>query len=218
MLLEGLVAVMAIGTIMISGTIAAGGPVITYAQGFGKFALLVGIDEQIGVSMGALAVNSFILTSLDTATRLGRYQIQEFSNNKIGKYPATIICVVGAVALLLVKTTGPGGTVVPAWAAIWPIFGSANQLLAALGLLAVAVWTRQGLKKNATFLMIPMWFMLLTSVAALVLLVRDQFVAEVPNYLLVVVSVILMILAVMMVRESMNALNREVRVTARQSK
>ena len=218
MLLEGVVAVMAIGTIMISGTIAAGGPVITYAQGFGKFAALIGIDEQIGVSMGALAVNSFILTSLDTATRLGRYQIQEFTNNKVGKYPATIICVAGAVALLLVKTTGPTGTPIPAWSAIWPIFGSANQLLAALGLLAIAVWIKQGLKRNASFLMIPMWFMLFTSVAALVLLIRDQFVAAVPNYLLVVVSVILMILAVMMLRESLNALSRDVRVAAPQEK
>lgn len=208
MLLEGIVAVMAIGTIMISGTIAKGGPVITYAEGFGKFASLLGIDPKIGVSMGALAINSFILTSLDTATRLGRYQIQEFSNGKINKYIATIIVVAASVALLLVKTTGPGGVPIPAWSAIWPIFGSSNQLLAALALLAIAVWAKQGLKKNAKFLMVPMWFMLVTSVAALILLVRDQLVGESPNYLLVVVSVILMVLAVMMVKESIAALNK----------
>ena len=210
MLLEGIVAVMAIGTIMISGVIAGNTPVATYAQGFGRFAALIGIDPKVGVAMGALAINSFILTSLDTATRLGRYQIQEFTGGKVDKYTATILVVVGAVALLLVKMMGPGGKVIPAWQAIWPIFGSANQLLAALALLAISVWIKQGLKKEAGFLMIPMWFMLVTSVAALVLLIRDQFVSVAPNYLLVVVSVILMVLAVMMVKESISAFKRAV--------
>ncbi len=208
MLLEGVVAVMALGTIMISGTIAQGGPVITYAQGFGRFAELIGIDPAVGVSMGALAINSFILTSLDTATRLGRYQIQEFTNGKIDKYTATIVCVIAAVGLLLVKTTGADGKTIPAWAAIWPIFGSANQLVAALALLAIAVWIQKGLKKKPGFLMIPMWFMLATSLAALVLLIRDQFVAAAPNYLLVVVSLILMVLAVLMVKESIASMKR----------
>lgn len=210
MLLEGVVAVMAIGTVMISGTIAEGGPVITYAQGFGKFAELIGINPQIGVSMGALAINSFILTSLDTATRLGRYQIQEFTNNRVDKYSATLVCIVGAVALLMVNTTGPGGKVIPAWAAIWPIFGSANQLVAALALLAVSVWLQQRLKRSSTFLMIPMWFMLTTSLAALVLLIKEQVVSTAPNYLLVVVSVLLMILAVLMVREAFAAMKKGV--------
>jgi carbon starvation protein len=210
MLLEGIVAVMAIGTIMITEKIADGGPVITYAEGFGRFAALLGIDAKIGVSMGALAVNSFILTSLDTATRLGRYQIQEFTNNRLDKYTATIISVVGAVALLMVNTTGADGKPIPAWAAIWPIFGSANQLVAALAFLAVAVWMQKGLKKSAAFLMAPMWFMLITTLAALVLLIRDQFVAVSPNYLLVVISVMLMVLAIMMVREALLALKKDV--------
>jgi carbon starvation protein len=210
MLLEGVVAVMAIGTIMITEKIADGGPVITYAEGFGRFAALIGINPKIGVSMGALAVNSFILTSLDTATRLGRYQIQEFTNNRLDKYTSTIISIIGAVALLMVNTTGADGKPIPAWAAIWPIFGSANQLVAALAFLAVAVWMQKGLKKNAAFLMVPMWFMLITTLAALVLLIRDQFVALSPNYLLVVISVMLMVLAIMMVREALLALKKDV--------
>lgn len=210
MLLEGVVAVMAIGTIMISGKIAEqGGPVMTYAIGFGRFAELVGIKAEIGVAMGALAINSFILTSLDTATRLTRYQIQELSDYKINKYVATVVAVVGAVALLKVKTTTASGAVIPASAAIWPIFGSANQLVAALALLSIAVFVQKGLKKNASFLMIPMWFMLVTTLAALVLLIRDQFIAVSPNYLLVVVSIILMVLAVLMVREAINALKND---------
>lgn len=207
MLLEGIVAVMAIGTIMISGKIAEqGGPVMTYAMGFGQFAELIGIKAEIGIAMGALAINSFILTSLDTATRLTRYQIQELSDYKINKYAATIIAIAGAVALLKVKTTTATGAVIPASAAIWPIFGSANQLVAALALLSISVYVQKGLKKSANFLMIPMWFMLVTTLAALVLLIRDQFLTASPNYILVVVSIILMVLAVLMVREAINAL------------
>ncbi len=190
---------------MISGKILEGGPVVTYAQGFGKFAGLVGIDPKIGASLGGLAINSFLLTSLDTATRLTRYQIQELTNMKVDKYTATIVAVAAAMALLLVKTVGPDGKPIPAWAAIWPMFGAANQLVAALALLAVGVWIAKGLKKNNSFLMVPMWFMLATTVAALLIMIKEKLTG-VPNYLLVSISVILLVLAVLMVREAFNAL------------
>lgn len=202
MLLEGMVAVIAIGTIMISGSIATGGPVATYAAGFGKFASLVGIDPKLGTSLGALAINSFILTSLDTATRLTRYQIQEFSGYRMNKYVATLVAVAAALVLLFSKTGDK-----PMWAVIWPVFGAANQLVAGLALLGLGVWVLKGLKLDNRFLMVPMWFMLVTTIAALVLLIRDQFVAAAgPNYVLVIISVVLMVLAVLMVREALAAL------------
>lgn len=209
MLLEGLVGVIAVGTIMISGAIAEGGPTMTYAQGFGKFAAILGIDPKVGVSLGLLAMNSFLLTSLDTATRLTRYQIQELCGMKIDKYTATIIAVAGAMALLLTKAHGPTGAVIPAWAAIWPIFGASNQLVAALALLTIGVWVSKALKKDNRFVMIPMWFMLVTTIAALVFLIKENMVFEKPNYILVVPSVILMILALLMVLESFKALKEE---------
>jgi carbon starvation protein len=201
MLLEGMVAVIAIGTIMISGVIAEGGPVISFARGFGQFSALLGMDPALGTSMGALAINSFILTTLDTATRLTRYQIQEFSGNRINRYIATLIAVGGALALLLVKSGGK-----PTWAVIWPVFGSANQLVAGLALLALAVWVKKALRKDNRFLMLPMWFMLITTIAALILLVRDQVVSGTPNFTVVLISVVLMALAVLMVREALRAL------------
>ena len=206
MLLEGLVAVIAIATIMITGTIAQGGPTITYAQGFGKFAAIIGIDPKVGMSLGLLAINSFLLTSLDTATRLTRYQIQELSNMKIDKYTATVLAVAGGMALLLTKAHGPTGNVIPAWAAIWPIFGASNQLVAALALLTIGVWVGKALKKDNRFMMYPMWFMLVTTVAALGFLIKDNLAYEHPNYILVVPSIILLVLAIMMVFESLKAL------------
>jgi carbon starvation protein len=200
MLLEGMVAVIAIGTIMVSGVLTSPNPMLTYAQGFGKFGSLVGIDPELGTSLGLLAVNSFLLTSLDTATRLGRYQIQEFSGNRLNKYVATFAVVALAMVLLFSKS---GNT--PVWAVIWPIFGSANQLLAALALLTLGAWLNKSLKVDNRWVMYPMWFMLFTTIAALVLLIRDQFLAEATNYVLVVLSVVLMILALLMVRESLAA-------------
>ena len=206
MLLEGLVAVIAIATIMITGTIAQGGPTITYAQGFGRFASIIGIDPKVGMSFGLLAINSFLLTSLDTATRLTRYQIQELSNMKIDKYTATVIAVAGGMALLLTKAHGPTGNVIPAWAAIWPIFGASNQLVAALALLTIGVWVGKALKKDNRFVMYPMWFMLVTTVAALGFLIKDNLAYEHPNYILVVPSIVLLVLAILMVFESLKAL------------
>ena len=72
MLLEGLVAVIALGTLMVAGGIQKGGPVGTFAAGFGQFCTILGIDPILGTRLGAIAINGFLLTSLDTATRLAR--------------------------------------------------------------------------------------------------------------------------------------------------
>ncbi|SBW02643.1 Carbon starvation protein CstA [uncultured delta proteobacterium] len=210
MLLEGLVAVIAIGTIMIAGgQIAQGGPVITYAQGFGKFGALVGIDVALGTSLGALAINSFILTTLDTATRLTRYQIQEFSGGKLDRYTSTLIAVAGALALLLFETGGK-----PTWAVIWPVFGAANQLVAALAFLGIGAWLYKGLKRQITFIMVPMWFMLITTLAALGFLIRDQFVGPAVNWIIVVVCALLAVLGILMLKEALAALKPSGSVSA----
>ena len=209
MLIEGVVAVIALGTIMISGAIL-GDPTNTYATGFGRFAELIGIDPKVGKSLGLLALNSFLLTSLDTATRLTRYQIQELSNMKIDRYTATAITVVAAMGLLLSKTHTPSGAVIPVWAAIWPVFGAANQLVGALVLLALAVWVARALKKTNQWLMIPMWFMLITTVAALGLMVRDNLInAAKPNWVLGGMAIALLVLSLLMVLQAFSALKRK---------
>lgn len=209
MLLEGLVAVIAIGTLMVAGGIQAGGPVGTFASGFGKFCTILGIDPVLGTRLGAIAINGFLLTSLDTATRLGRYQIGELSNEKINKWISTIFVVLAALALVYAKTKDAEGKVVAAWAVIWPVFGSANQLIAALAILSVAVWIIRGLKKKATFLLIPFWFMLVTSMVALVVDIKTTLQSPYPNYVLAGISCILLVLAVLMAKEGIKAINAE---------
>ena len=208
MLIEGVVAVIALGTIMISGKII-GDPTNTYATGFGQFAGLIGIDPKIGKSLGLLAINSFLLTSLDTATRLGRYQIQELFNMKIDRYSATIVVIAVSLGLLYAKAHTPDGRLIPAWAAIWPTFGAANQLVGALVLLALAVWVARALKKPIQWLMIPMWFMLVTTVAALVLMIKSSVVdAANPNWILGGVSIALLVLALLMIQQAFSALKK----------
>lgn len=211
MLLEGLVAVIALGTLMVAGGIQKGGPVGTFAAGFGQFCTIIGIDPVLGTRLGAIAINGFLLTSLDTATRLARYQIQELTDYKVNKYAATIGAVLIALVLVYVKTTGPDGNPVPAWAVIWPVFGASNQLVAALAILGVAMWIIRGLKKKATFLLVPFWFMLVTSMAGLVIEIKSTLLSGHPNYILAVISALLLVLALMMTKEGLNALNKEKR-------
>jgi carbon starvation protein len=209
MLLEGVVATIAIGTVMVTGTVVKGGPVVTFSTGLGQFASIVGLDPTLGMRLGAIAINSFLLTSLDTATRLTRYQIQEISNMKINKYVATIIAVAAALVLVFAPAHDPAGNAIPAWKAIWPIFGAANQMVAALALLSIGVWVIRALKKKATFLIAPFWFMMATTAAALVLLIKNSLAGEYPNYLLAGVAAILMVLAVLLVGQALKAIKQE---------
>lgn len=208
MLIEGLVACIALGTLMVIGKEAKGlNPVIVFSKGFGHFASLIGCEPVLGARLGAIAINGFLLTSLDTATRLTRYQIQELSNMKIHKYLATIIAVVAAVALAVTPATNAAGKPIQAWQAIWPVFGSANQLVAALSLLGISVWVRKGLKKDNKFLSIPYWFMLVTTVCALVIMIKNNLFTETPNYLLGIVPIILVVLALSLVVTSFKTAN-----------
>ena len=174
MLLESLLAVIsliAVGFVWTkyqSGGYAS--PTTVFADGLSQMiATVPGFADAQGVAYALLilAVSVFCLTSLDTATRLARYLFQEFwipdgskeypAWKKIlaNKYVATLITVILGVAL------GMGG-----YTLIWPLFGAANQLLAALGLLAVYIWLGKMGKNNKMFY-VPMIFMLTVTLISL---------------------------------------------------
>ncbi|MBQ8640376.1 MAG: carbon starvation protein A [Lachnospiraceae bacterium] len=157
-------------------------PTAVFATGISKMCaeipFLAGAENVI-YSLLILAVSAFCLTSLDTATRLARYMFQEFwlENGQTYKdvtgiksilanpYFATALTVVLGIAL------GMNG-----YANIWALFGAANQLLAALGLLAVASWLGKMGKNNKMFLF-PMAFMLIVTIVSLV----QTIIANVTN-------------------------------------
>ncbi|MBN1755097.1 carbon starvation protein A [bacterium] len=169
------------------------GPVAIFSKGIGEFATSLGLPRNTGISFVALAVSAFALTSLDTATRLGRYAFQEFFDRPSQKnilhsnrYISTIITIIPAALLAF---SGK-------WKAIWPIFGSANQLLAALALLAITVWLINQ-RKNAVFTLIPMLFMMAITLSGLGTLVYHNLLIH-RHYELGVIGIILFVVAIIL--------------------
>jgi len=213
MLLEGALATIALGTAamltkagLADGLANWGGPVGVFAHGMGNFLANLGIKEQVGISFGALTVSAFLLTSLDTACRLGRYALQELTAEWApaisNRYVATIITVVAGGALALSGT----------WSAIWPIFGASNQLLAGLALLGATAWLAH-LGKKYTVTMYPMIFMIIVTVVALLTMVFQNFGKG--NYLLGGMSLVLLILAGFVINEGMKAINKFKTISAK---
>jgi carbon starvation protein len=205
MLIEGVLAIVALITAayVTQGELAEllkGGPVNVFSNGVGTFMSKFGIPFDIGKSFVALAVSAFALTSLDTATRLARFIFQEFFDKPgaAKQNPLTNMYVSTGITVLVGGYLAAGG-----YARIWPIFGSANQLLAGLSLLAVAVWLKKS-GKNYHMITVPMIFMIIVTLTALVFLIQTNFVAG--NYILVIFPVALFILAIILAVEGYNIL------------
>lgn len=207
MLIECVLAVIAIITAAylskekLAELLAAGGPVNVFSDGIGVFMAQFGIPYTVGKSFVALAVSAFALTSLDTATRLGRFIFQEFFEDPT-KETQTILTnryVSTTITVVLGGWLAVGG-----YTKIWPIFGSANQLLAALALIAVAVWLKN-IGKNYSMFTVPMTFMFVVTVCALVLLIKSNLAAG--NYILVVFPILLLVLSVILAFEAFKVLS-----------
>ena len=181
MLIEGVVAVIALSAVMVLpfGAEAFGEtPIAIYAGGIGTFLSMFGIPHKFGAHFGLLALSTFLLTTLDTCTRLGRYVVQEAfawdKNDAKSRLVSTIATLVLPAILVFMTYADPvTGQTLPAWRAVWPVFGATNQLLAALALLAITVWLKRTGRAWA-FAGIPMAFMLVMTMSALVLLILQD--------------------------------------------
>ena len=204
------------GTTVVPTAVFAGGLSAMLGELFGAGA------QGVTYSLLILAVSAFCLTSLDTATRLARYMFQEFwmkpgesikdmtGARKVltNPYVSTAITVVIGIALGM---TG--------YAKIWALFGAANQLLAALGLLAVAAWLGKIGRNNKMFLF-PMAFMLIVTLTSLVFTIITQ-VGLITSGTDVtwgivrgVIAVLLIILAIDLVVEGVKALSKQAKANA----
>jgi carbon starvation protein len=167
-----------------------GAQVGNFVEGAAQMLLSIGIPLKIGIGMMGVSVACFAGTTLDTATRLQRYVISELSvacgtqafNNK---WSATILAVVSAGMLALVKGGGQGGLL------LWPLFGATNQLLAAMALLTITVYLYRQ-KKPIVYTFIPMIFMILMTGWAMVnnlMQFRAEGVASVHLFIIGIVIV-----------------------------
>ena len=141
MLGEGLLATTALITVALIGPEVGGGiglALPTFADGGAVLLTSFGIPTSFGGPFMALVLVSFLLTSTDTAVRLGRYMMEEIVGTPensaqsfaADRYGNALLQIVPAYVLI-----GSGS-----WATLWQLFGGANQLLAALALLTATVW------------------------------------------------------------------------------
>jgi carbon starvation protein len=175
MLVEGLLAVFALACIGVVGGISQGGPVATFAGGAAVFFGALGVPESIGLTFATLAVSTFLLTTLDTCTRLTRFLIEElFEWRDAGsRYFGTLLVLLLPGAAAFGTFTAPDGTVMPVWQAIWPLFGSTNQLLAALALITFVVFLKHR-RVAFGFALIPAALMVVMPMTALVFMVMQH--------------------------------------------
>ncbi len=199
MLIECSLAVLAILTAAVItksayGNLIAKGPVVLFSEGVGSFMSHIGIQQETGKTFAALAVSAFALTSLDTATRLCRFCFQEFfspdKEQKAGVLFSNRFIGTGVTVGLGAALAFSGQ-----WELLWPLFGSANQLLAALALLAASIWLAgRGIRFGFTF--IPMIFMFSVTLTALVFLIARTFMQG--QYVLTLFGIGLLVVAVML--------------------
>lgn len=186
MLLEGVLAILAliaVGAMAkadFTAAMANPNPVALFASGIASFCTKIGIPFQVANVFISLSIAAFLMTSVDTATRLARFTWQElFDTNRaassvqvapwkrvVGNMYVSTALVVGLVALLLLWDPKTAKS-------LWHVFASSNQLLAALTLLTASLWL---VKQNRPcfFTMLPMIFMFLASGFALFFLLRSS--------------------------------------------
>lgn len=168
--LLGVVALVVVGAVAVNGTKPEGTPFSIFSSGVAGFLEKMGVPVHVATVFMTMCVSALALTSLDSVARIGRMSFQELFYGDTtdpsqmegwrkfltNKYFATVITLFLGFLLTL------GG-----YNNVWPLFGSANQLLAALVLIALAVFLKTTGRTGWT-LYIPMFVMLLVTFTALV--------------------------------------------------
>ncbi len=173
-----IIALIAVGILFKDGAFAKGTPTQVFATGIAT--MIQGFAGEasydVAYALIILSVSVFCLTSLDTATRLARYMFTEFflkSGEDVSSLTGVRKVLVNPYVSTLITVAIGGAMAVGGYAKIWPLFGSANQLLGALALLAVAVWLGNAGKNNKMFFF-PMAFMYIATISALVITVKNN--------------------------------------------
>ncbi len=204
MLLEGFVAIIALATIMkLSPEQAKGLPAARiYGDGLADFFGVIAGKQAVlfAATFGAMAFSTFVFDTLDISTRLGRYLLSELLGIKSWLGGTLAAGATAGIPLAVLLTADPNG-----YRLYWTLFGTANQLLAAITLLGVSVWLANH-GRRSWFVVLPMVFIGITTVTAILLqivsgirgaiLTNDWFSAPAINSL---VGIILVSLAAYLV-------------------
>ena len=175
-----------------------GDPIKAFATGYGKLiSTIPGITLSFASFFGMIMLNSFVLTSLDTSTRLGRFISTELLGNKIPVFKNRWIA--SALILFLAAFLG----VTESYKVIWPIFGASNQLVAGLALIVVSSYL-VSIKSPTKYTIYPAYFMLLTTIAALAYQGYHFFHQK--NFFLGIISYFLILLAFIIIYDARTVL------------
>ena len=151
MLLESFVALIALATVLIVAPGGLGGraPGTLYGDGLAAFLTsVIPVGVAAAATFGAMAFSTFVFDTLDVATRLGRYILQELTGVQGRAAAGLATAATAGVPLAILLASGEG-----AYRTFWLLFGTSNQLLAALTLIGITVWLRRTGR--------PFWFTLL---------------------------------------------------------
>ena len=199
MLLEAVLGLLALATVMTlpSGISAAGTPAAVFAAGLDRFFSPLPLPPGAVQAFAMLAVSTFVLTTLDSCTRLARLVLQELLGIERPSVALRVLLTLAVLVLPLLvvfrEIPAANGALMPAWKAIWPNFGAMNQLMGALALLMVFGWLRAN-GRPSWFVGLPMIFMFVTTIGALLYIIHSNLLGS-GSPLLGWMSLILLLLA-----------------------
>ena len=211
MLLESFLACLSLATVMILAK-PTGRPDLTYADGVAVFmnqATFGLIPVDIARQFGLLCFATFVFDTLDACTRLARYVLMELTGwkGRAGMIGTTALTLALPAIVVSLPPAVVAGQQIPLWRAFWNLFGTSNQLLAALALLGVTVWLHQR-GRSVWFTLGPTLFMLAMTMWGLGLAMQVHLgrlkagSAAAVHHVEFIVVVLLAILAVWLVVEA----------------
>ncbi|MFA5148124.1 MAG: carbon starvation CstA family protein [Candidatus Omnitrophota bacterium] len=217
MLLESVVAITALGTLLLLTRTQAqglGSPDQIYANGIATFLNSLGIDREFALTFALLAFATFVYDTLDVATRLGRYIFQELTNirGRVSLFVSAFATLLLPAFFVTSKMTDAQGRIIPAWSLFWTVFGSSNQLLAAMVLLGLSVWLFRRRKNYAVTLM-PAIFMTFVSLTSLALVTKPWIAKHIADKRfwpepLVITCLILFVLSLLLIIEDITIFSK----------
>ena len=182
-----------------------GSSMSAFIEGATRFVAVLGLPEQTARTLLAVVVVSFALTTLDSATRLLRYNLEEIGQTVrirplANRYLSSTLAVAAIAFFAFYKVDGQA-----AGLALWQLFGSTNQLLAGLALLVVSLYLMERRRPALPYL-VPMLFMMVTTLVAMVTKLRAYL--EEGNTTLLVIGGAILVIAVWLVAEAFLAVRR----------
>ena len=190
---------------------ASGGAGGFFVAGFANLGTNIGLPLGFATVLGSVVVISFAATTMDTGLRLQRYILSEvgemFNVPVLRKNVVATTLAAGSCLALAFGATAAGAEAGSGGLVIWPLFGTTNQLLAALSLVTITVYLRR-LGRNILPALIPMAFLLLVTVVAMTISIFQWFglTGQTPNLLLAIMGSAILIAALWMMVEAVIAI------------